>query len=191
MLQDWTVTPAQMDNIVRQYRGCGKGDVLESSDGRFAVLRYGIDERQCAPWFLKQDGQRWRLDLVVQQKAVGFGRNNAWHLNPNAIHRYRFAFMDWQLDGNGYPQSRRELRWGLTTTTTSKGTSVIAVQPDSAAERFGFQWGDRVEQWNGEPIRDHRHVLAFMQEAEPGAPQAVAIQRRNGRSTQLKGPAPE
>lgn len=191
MLSDWTMTPAQMDNIVSQYRGCGKGEVLTSSDGRFAVLRYGIDERQCSPWFLERGGERWRLDLAVQQKAVGFGRNNAWHLNPNTIHRYRFAFMDWRLDGNGYPQSKRELRWGLTTTTTDKGTFVIAVQPDSAAERFGFQWGDRVVQWNGEPIRDHRHVLAFMQRAEAGELQQVAIHRRDGTPTKLEGPAPQ
>ena len=191
MLADWTVTPAQMDNIVNTYRDCGDGEVLESSDGGFAVVRYGIDERQCAPWFLRNHGDGWKLDLAVQQKAVGFGRSNAWHLNPRTIHRYQFGFMDWQLDGNGYPQSEQQLRWGLQTTTTDRGTFVTAVQPGSAAERFGFRWGDRLVEWNGESVQDHRHALQFMQQAEAGAPQTIAIQRRNGRAIRLQGAAPE
>ncbi|MBO6851374.1 MAG: PDZ domain-containing protein, partial [Marinobacter sp.] len=167
----------------------GSGLQLQSSDGGYAVIRYGIEQRQCAPWFLQKEGDRWRLDLAVQQQAIGFGRSNAWHLNSRVIHRYQFAFMDWRMDGNGYPQAEVTLRWGLTTTTTHQGLFVTAVQPGSAAEQFGFHWGDRVVTWNGEPVRDHRHALQLMQQAEAGAHQAVVIERRDGKST-LEGPAP-
>lgn len=189
MLRDWTMTPAQMDNLVSSYRNCSRGEVLQSTDGQFAVLRYGIDERQCPPWFLANSDGSWRLALHVQQQALGFGRGNAWHFR-RMIHRYRFGFMDWRLDSNGYPHSERPLRWGLATATGNDGTFVTGVQPGSPAEAFGFQWADKLLTWNDTPVEDHRHVLQIMEQARTNAEQTIEIQR-NGQKQVLQGPAPE
>ncbi|MFL1484086.1 TPM domain-containing protein [Marinobacter sp. LN3S78] len=191
MLAEWTMTPAQMDNVVRAYRACSEGEVLTSTDGQFAVLRYGMDERQCSPWFLQNAGNGWKLDLTVLQQAIGFGRDNTWHFRRQVFHRYRFAFMDWRLDGNGYPHSKRELRWGLSTATNDEQqTFVIGVQPASAAAEFGFQWGDRLVSWNGTDVEHHRHALQLMGQARTGEEQTIIIERA-GQSRTLQGPAPE
>ncbi|MDX1711606.1 MAG: TPM domain-containing protein [Rhodovibrionaceae bacterium] len=105
MLRDWTVTPAQMDSVARTYRRCAVDRVLTS--GKFAVVRYGVQDRACAPFFLRREGGGWRLDLTMMQTAVRFGRNNAWRLDPAASHPYGFAFSDWRFDSNGFPVGAR------------------------------------------------------------------------------------
>ena len=101
MLAKWVVTPAQMDNIARTYRDCHAEAPQIEADR--AVIRYAPAERACAPWFLiKEDGD-WRLDLTMMQGSIRFGRNNAWHFTPGAVHPYRFAFADWRFDANGFP----------------------------------------------------------------------------------------
>ena len=104
MLAGWTVTPAQMDNIVATYARCdAESPRLE---GTRAVLRYPPAERACAPWFLVREEGRWRLDLTMMQSAIRFGRSNAWHFARGAEHPYRFAFTDWSFDRNGFPRTQ-------------------------------------------------------------------------------------
>lgn len=105
MLRGWTVTPAQMDSVARAYRGCSVERVQTA--GAYAVVRYGIDARACAPFFLQREAGGWRLDLTMMQKALRFGRNNAWRLDPAAAHPYGFAFTDWHFDANGFPVGER------------------------------------------------------------------------------------
>lgn len=105
MLRGWTTTPAQMDSVARAYRRCAVESVQTSES--YAVVRYGIDARACAPFFLQHQDGGWRLDLTMMQKALRFGRNNAWRLDPQAAHPYNFAFADWRFDKNGFPVGAR------------------------------------------------------------------------------------
>jgi uncharacterized protein len=105
MLQDWVMTPAQMDNIVRTYRGCNGESARIDDDRNYGVIRYAIRERQCAPWFFEKTGTDWTLDLTMMQRAIRFGRDNSWHFVRGEDHPYQFAFTDWRLDASGYPQA--------------------------------------------------------------------------------------
>jgi uncharacterized protein len=100
-LAGWTMTPAQMDNLVRTYRRCGTA--TERRNGQYAVLRYEPSERACAPWFFRREGEVWLLDLTMMQGAIRFGRDNSWRFVPGASHPYEFAFEDWRFDANGFP----------------------------------------------------------------------------------------
>jgi uncharacterized protein len=94
MLVDHVVTRAQMDNLVRSYRGCPPPRVQEQGD--FAVVDYPGDPGGCAPWFVArgEDGQ-WRLDLVTMQRVVRFDTRNRWRIaDPEALGGYAFAFAD-------------------------------------------------------------------------------------------------
>lgn len=106
MLANWTVTPAQMDNIVSSYRACHAEPVKLNGSGNLAVIRYPPGERACAPWFLEKQAGLWRLDLTMMQRAVRFGRSNAWHFDTAVNHPYRFAFGDWRFDSHGFPRTR-------------------------------------------------------------------------------------
>lgn len=108
LLQDWLVTPAQMDQISRTYARCKQDRVRFDTGGHLAVIRYPISQRQCAPWFLEKTGNGWQLDLTMQQKVVRFGRSNAWHFDRSRTHPYAFAFDDWNFDANGFPIGRRD-----------------------------------------------------------------------------------
>ncbi len=107
MLRQWTMTPAQMSNIARAYSRCRAQTARLGAAGRLAVIRYPIDQRACAPWFLARGPEGWLLDLTMMRYAVRFGRKNAWRLDPSASHPYAFAFSDWRFDGNGFPIGTR------------------------------------------------------------------------------------
>lgn len=106
MLAEWVMTPAQMDNVVRQYRSCHAAPTQLAPGGRRAVIRYPVRERRCAPWFFERSGGAWQLDLTMMQHAIRFGRDNSWHFEIGAEHPYGFAFEDWTLDDYGYPHVR-------------------------------------------------------------------------------------
>jgi uncharacterized protein len=106
MLAGWVMTRAQMDNLVDSYRRCGASTERRDAAGDFAVIRYPIADRHCAPWFFRRVGAEWQLDLAVMQSAIRFGRNNAWRLVPEVRHPYGFAFDDWHFDSSGFPRDR-------------------------------------------------------------------------------------
>ena len=103
MLAGWVTTTAQADNLVRIYRDCIPEPARMDALQHYAVIRYRVEQRQCAPWFLQYEQGQWRLDLTMMQKAIRFGRSNAWHFDLNTDHPYRYAFSDWRFDHNGYP----------------------------------------------------------------------------------------
>ena len=104
MMRHWTVTPAQQRNGVKGIERCSRfaHKVFFSDDNRFAVIRYPTEERQCHPWFLETDGEKWRLDLKTMQEAIGFNQKNQYHFRKQD-HAYEFAFVDLRFDANGYP----------------------------------------------------------------------------------------
>ncbi len=103
MLKRWTITPAQMDMVVKSYRKCVSQGVR--SRGVYAVIRYRIKDRTCAPFFLENSPDGWQLDLTMMQKAIRFGRTNAWRFDLSIEHPYEFAFEDWRFDENGFPKA--------------------------------------------------------------------------------------
>jgi len=104
MLDGRTVTPAQMDMIVRTYRDCTAERARYNDTGRLAVIRYPPGERGCAPWFFVKSGEFWTLDLAIMSRLIRFGRTNAWHRTGAGFGEYGFAFEDWEFDGNGFPR---------------------------------------------------------------------------------------
>jgi uncharacterized protein len=103
MLRGWVVTPAQMDNVARTYRACTVDGVQLRSDA--AVVRYRVDERQCAPYFLRREDDAWKLDLIAMSSAIRFNHENQWRFQMPLPDEYRFAFEDWRIDNNGFPHA--------------------------------------------------------------------------------------
>jgi uncharacterized protein len=109
MMADWVVTPAQMRNMVTTYSKCPNRD--EKIRGDHAVVRYGVRQRQCSPYFLLQgqDGV-WRLDLTQMSNAIRFNHRNEWHFSDGIPSGYGFAFDDWRFDQHGFPHPARAAR---------------------------------------------------------------------------------
>ena len=104
MLSKWVVTPAQMDNVSRTYRACSVDGVRSRDDA--AVVRYRLDQRQCAPYFLRRENDAWRLDLASLSSAIRFNHENQWRFQAPLPDDYAFAFEDWRIDRNGFPHPR-------------------------------------------------------------------------------------
>ena len=104
MLAQWTVTPAQMDNEAKSIKKCPSG-TLKAGQG-YTVIRRPANNRQCPPYFFKQENGAWKLDLTMMQKAIRFNHRNQWHFDLNyepTQKPYGFAFKDWRFDKYGFP----------------------------------------------------------------------------------------
>lgn len=176
MMGDWVVTAAQMDNLVNTYKACESDGTLIL--GGLAVVRYRVEQRQCAPFFLSLEEGEWRLDLQLMSGLLRFNNNNQWRFDPQARHPYLFAFGDWRFDRNGYPHplDTTRLRWQLSTHTRDEQTFVTWVGVGSAAERLGLLYGDVVLDWNGRTPRAG-DMGRLMRSAEPGTDVRVKVQR--------------
>jgi uncharacterized protein len=102
------VTPAQMDNLVRSYRGCQPEPARVDRTGTRAVIRYPVEPRRCSPFLLVRENGRWRLDFATAAHAIRFGRSNAWRLIHEKIGPYAWAFEDLRFDRHGFPHPARE-----------------------------------------------------------------------------------
>jgi uncharacterized protein len=105
MLADWVVTPAQMDNVARTYRDCVV-DGVRSRD-ELAVVRYRVEQRRCAPYFLRREEGNWKLDLLALSGLIRFNHENQWYFAAGAPGEFAFAFEDWRIDGRGFPHPRQ------------------------------------------------------------------------------------
>jgi uncharacterized protein len=105
MLGKWVITPAQMDNVVKTYRDCVVDGVRIQAD--VAVVRYRVDQRRCAPYFLRREQQAWKLDLAMLSTAVRFNHENQWHFASVPPDEYAFAFEDWRFDDRGFAHPPR------------------------------------------------------------------------------------
>ncbi|MGA7305670.1 MAG: TPM domain-containing protein, partial [Rhodothermales bacterium] len=103
MMKDRTVTPAQMDNVVRTARECTSDTLRYDASSTLAVIRYPPAQRKCSPWFFVKVDDHWTLDLASMSRAIRFGRTNAWHRSKKGFGHYAFAFDDWTFDENGFP----------------------------------------------------------------------------------------
>ncbi len=188
MMAGQVITAGQMDNVIKTYRTCTPEPARISEDGRHAVIRYPLAQRQCSPWFLarSEDGG-WRLDLATQRHAIRYGRNNAWRFWTKRT-PYQFAFSDWGFDQNGYPLP---IRWGISANGMRDRTGVVIVRlvEGAPAASLGFRVGDWLQSWNGEDIRDHRHFAWLMNQAKSGEPVSIHLVR-GGEEMMLEMKAP-
>ena len=193
MLAGWTVTPAQMDNIVSSYKKCGEPELRHPLDDQRAVLRYPVNERTCAPWFLVREDDAWRLDLTMMQQAIRFNNRNEWHFVPGVGHPYETAFDDLSLDKNGFPHERPRQRWALSLETSSinglNQTLITYVGPGSAAERMGFRVGDRLLRWEDIELTYAGQVSKSLASVEEGKV-VTALIERDGQQMTLRMAAP-
>lgn len=104
MMRQWTVTPAQQRNGAKGIERCSQFTprVFFSDNGELAVVRYPTEKRTCNPWFLQKKEEKWQLDLLSMQQAIGFNQKNQYHFR-NHDHAYGFAFSDLRFDKHGYP----------------------------------------------------------------------------------------
>ncbi len=185
-LAQQVLTAAQMDNTVRAFRDCTAEPARLSADGSLAVIRYPLAQRQCSPWFLRRgDDGLWRLDLATMAHVIRFGRNNAWRFYTKR-HPYHYAFRDVAFDSYGHPQP---VRWGVGYGDRAEGVVVNEIDEGSAAERLGMRVGDVLRSWNGEAIRDHRHLNWMMGRTDPGAEITLDLDRV-GKKMTVTGTAP-
>lgn len=105
MLSSQRTSDAQMANLVNTFQRCRAEKPRVDSGKRFAVIRYSIDQRACSPWFFQFIDGAWALDLTMMQRAIRFGRHNAWRFDSGVDHPYEFAFEDWTFDSQGFPTS--------------------------------------------------------------------------------------
>ena len=108
MLKGWTVTPAQMDNVVSTFRSCHIEKVVIDQTNQYAVVRYSVKQRTCSPYFLIREQGAWKLDLTMMQKAIRFNHRNQWRFVKEINHPYRYAFTDWRLDRHGFPHRPKQ-----------------------------------------------------------------------------------
>jgi uncharacterized protein len=193
MLADWTVTPAQMDNITRVYKACSAPELRRTPGSVHAVLRYPVGERRCAPWFLVLEGDEWRLDLTMMQKAIGFNHRNEWHFVAGITHDYSDTFADLVFDDHGFPHERPRQRWSLSLSTKPIDdrvqTRVTWVGAGSPAEKMGFRVGDRLLQWDEIEVEYAGQVSDRLSSVEEGEV-VTAVIERDGQQRTLRMAAP-
>lgn len=196
MLRKWTVTAAQMDNEARSLRTCPKGEVKIS--GMYAVVRRGVKNRQCPPYFFVHENGGWKLEFSILQSAIRFNNMNEWHFdfsnwNPkkrDCVCHYMFAFEDWTLNKHGYPYAQKKLRWNMRVGTyTGVGTIIEDVGAGSPAAKIGFRAGDRVLQWESLKNPHFSKVIGRMDDLQDGQ-QFTVILKRGSEQVTLNAVAP-
>jgi uncharacterized protein len=192
MMANWTVTPAQMDNVAKTYARCPVESIKVGGGpyAAYAVVRYGVDDRQCSPYFLVQENGGWKLDLTMMQRGLGFNHKNEWHFRGAIPAEYAFAFNDWNFDQHGFPHHMPKLRWAVTVTSAPDGwTYVTWVGEASAAEKMGLQVGDRVLKWENIERPFHTEISKRLSDVGEGDIVTVIV-NRGGQDITLSMKAP-
>jgi len=102
--KSWVVTPAQMKMELNTYKGCQIDKVVPiGTVGAMTIVRYGIQQRQCAPYFLVREDSQWKLDFSTMMQVVRFNVENHWHFDMSKTPQSVLAaFSDCRFDKNGY-----------------------------------------------------------------------------------------
>lgn len=189
--QKWVVTPAQMKNELKAYKKCNLDKTVYTKDNMLAVVRYQVDQRKCAPYFLVMENGAWRLDFVTMMQNIRFNVSNDWHLDMKKPLPYADAFLDWDFNKDGYPFPQRKLRWGLNINTNYRNnqTTVYKIFPGTPAESMQLQEGDIILSWDGIKNPDHRQVVKSMDSVKEGKMMQIDIVRNGQKLTvTLKAP---
>lgn len=101
--RNWLVTDAQQQNALKELdRGFMVAEVRQQEE--LAVIRFPVENRQVAPYFLRWSAAGWQLDFAEMNRSIGFNHRNQWHFRHQQ-HRYMFAFSDWHFDQHGFPHA--------------------------------------------------------------------------------------
>lgn len=190
LIKSWAMTAGQMDNIAKTFANCTQQKQFIML--QLAVVRYGVEQRQCSPYFLVFEAGAWRLDFSTMYSLIKFNHNNQWHFKKNAVNLYSFGFGDWQFDKHRYPHAidPSRLRWQFTVKTMyDQNTYVTWVNPDGPAHQLGFEYGDQIVSWVGETGFDYKTIIPLMNKLKPGD-SFRAVVKRGGIPVQLSGVAP-
>lgn len=179
MRKSWVVTPAQMKNELQAYKKCDVDREITIAGKPLAVVRYKVDQRKCAPYFLVFEDGAWRLDFATMMQSIRFNIDNDWRFDFKKPHAYGEAFADWDFDKNGYPHAPRPKRWGITVTTDPKSgvTFISKIHTGAPAESMPIRAGDIVLSWDGMTRPHHRSILRSLDTAPAGKKLAVEVER--------------
>ncbi|WP_019612980.1 TPM domain-containing protein [Psychromonas ossibalaenae] len=182
MLKQWQVTAAQMDNVMKTYNSCPEPQLKTAENNSYAVLRYPLEARLCAPWFFINE-QGWKLDLTMTEKVIRFNHNNNWYFEMGADHNYWFAFLDWNINRTGFPTG--QVRWGLGLEDVDKKVLVTYVLEDMPFAVFDIRKGDQVVSVNGGKVSDKASFFNLLNTLTEESGYEVLV-RRDGRLILLK-----
>lgn len=191
MRKSWVVTPAQMKNESQAYAKCDIDRETVLPGGTHATVRYKVELRKCAPYFLVLEDGAWRLDFSVMMQNIRFNIDNDWRFHPQIPPAYAAAFADWDFNKDGYPFARKPKRWGLTVTTDRRRgvTYISKIYPETPAAAMPLQEGDIVLAWDGLRRPDHKDILRSLDTAPAGKKVAVEVMR-DGKKMQIEITAP-
>lgn len=97
------VTNAQQDNELRGL----EASLLRarvSLQGNLGVIRFPVQDRSMAPYFLLEGDSGWMLDFDAMNRLIRFNHQNRWHF-VRTDHAFAFAFTDLRFDSHGFPQA--------------------------------------------------------------------------------------
>lgn len=192
--QSWVVTPAQMKNELVAYQTCAVDKVIVIKERDLAVVRYKMDDRKCAPYFLVKENGAWQLDFMTMMQHIRFNVDNYWHFDIKKPIPYAEAFVDWQLNKHGYPHPLPKMRWGITVRSQNHPngglvTFVEKIYPDTPAASMALQEGDVILSWDGIDNPFHKQITDNMDVA--GEEKIIKVQVwRNGQKMLLDLKAP-
>ncbi len=177
--QKWVVTPAQMKNELTAYQKCDLDKVIILKERNLAVVRYKVEQRKCAPYFLVMEGEQWRLDFVTMMNNVRFNIDNDWHIDMIKPLPYADAFLDWSFNKDGYPFPHVKMRWGITVETNYRNnvTFIKKIHPDTPAKNMALQENDIILSWDGIKNANHEQVRNSMDSVEAGKHMKVQVLR--------------
>ncbi len=191
MKKTWVVTPAQMKNEFEAYKKCDIDKTIILKEKSLAVVRYKVDQRQCAPYFLRLEGGQWRLDFLTMMYNIKFNVSNEWHLDMNKPWPYGDAFLDWSFNKDGYAFPHTKMRWGIMTATDQerKVTYVKKIYPDTPAVNMALKENDIILNWDGMDEFDYRKIWYNMDGKEEGQVIKVVVMRDGQKlAVELKAP---
>lgn len=191
MRKTWVVTPAQMKNELNAYKACNIDKIAVLNGEKNAVVRYKIDQHQCAPYFLVKEDGAWRLEFNTMMKHIRFGIDNAWHFDMRQKIPYADAFTDWQFNRNGFPIILPKMRWGISVTTDPRRhiTFVAKIYADTPAASMELKEGDIIMNWDGIENPNNRQMMKLWDSAKEG--QKIKVQVwRNGQKLMVEVIAP-
>jgi len=191
MRKSWVVTPAQMKNELEAYKKCDVDREITLAGKPLATVRYKVDQRKCAPYFLVFEDGAWRLDFAAMMQSIRFNIDNDWRFDFQKPHAYGEAFADWDFDKHGYPHAPRPKRWGITVTTNPKSgvTFISKIHTGTPAESMPIRAGDIVLSWDGMARPNHRSILRSLDTTPAGKKLAVEVERA-GQKLQFEITAP-
>lgn len=177
--RQWVVTPAQMRNELAAYKKCNIDKTVYMGTRELAVVRYAVDQRKCAPYFLVFEDGAWRLDFVTMMQNIRFNTSNDWRLDMTKVLPYADAFLDWDFNKDGYPYPQRKLRWGINVNTDYRKriTTIHKIFEGTAASAMGLQEGDVIVNWDGIKNPDHKQIVKNMDIVAEGKPMAIQVMR--------------